>query len=161
MVIFIKWCKYEGEEGIMGVISEFSGKYYFLSNFYFAPVMYDGLMYLNNEAAFQSAKVLSKNERLIFCKLNPSEAKRLGRRVKLRSDWEEVKDFVMYEIVKDKFLRNDNLRRRLLETGDAILVEGNDWGDKYWGVCDGEGLNKLGEILMQVRFELREMEDVK
>ena len=81
----------------MGVsISEFRGEYYFLSNFYSAPVIYNGMCFENNEAAFQAAKCPERMTE--FCRLNPSEAKRLGRRVKLRGDWEAVKDTVMYEI---------------------------------------------------------------
>ena len=78
----------------MGVsISEFRGEYYFLSNFYSAPVTYNGMCFENNEAAFQAAKCPERMTE--FCRLNPSEAKRLGRRVKLRGDWEAVKDTVM------------------------------------------------------------------
>lgn len=69
----------------MGVsISEFRGEYYFLSNFYSAPVTYNGMCFENNEAAFQAAKCPERMTE--FCHLNPSEAKRLGRRVKLRGD---------------------------------------------------------------------------
>lgn len=62
---------------------------------------------------------------------------------------------VMEACVRDKFTRNADLRRRLLETGDAELVEGNTWGDRFWGVCDGEGENHLGRVLIKVRGELR------
>lgn len=92
----------------MGVsISEFRGEYYFLSNFYSAPVTYNGMCFENNEAAFQAAKCPERMTE--FCRLNPSEAKRLGRRVKLRGDWEAVKDTVMYEICKAKFSQNPDL----------------------------------------------------
>ena len=75
------------------MINEFRGKYYFLSNFYSSPVTYEGLTYLNNEAAFQSVKTFSDRE--CFTNLDPSSAKKLGRRVQLRSDWEDVKYNVM------------------------------------------------------------------
>jgi ribA/ribD-fused uncharacterized protein len=139
----------------MKKIESFKGKYEFLSNFYNAPVKYEGIFYLNNEAAFQSAKVLSKEERLDFEILQPNDAKRLGRRVKLRKDWEQVKDKVMYDCVKDKFERNEELGKKLLETGQVQLIEGNWWNDDYWGVCKGKGQNKLGKILMQIREELK------
>ena len=74
-------------------IKEFRGKYFFLSNFYNCPVSYAGLTFENNEAAFQSAKCPERMKE--FCKLNPSEAKRLGRKVRLRKDWEEAKNKVM------------------------------------------------------------------
>lgn len=137
------------------MIDSFKGKYYFLSNFYVAPVMYEGLLYQNNEAAFQSAKVKDLELRKQFCELNPSIAKKKGRNVPLRNDWEDIKDEVMYQCVKDKFTRNLDLKQRLLDTGYKELVEGNTWNDTYWGVCRGKGKNVLGKILMKVRDELR------
>ncbi|WP_270573785.1 NADAR family protein [Bacillus glycinifermentans] len=139
----------------MDAIDEFNGKYYFLSNFYSAPVMYQGITYQNNEAAFQAMKVTDKSIHLEFSELPPNLAKRKGRRVKLRPDWEEVKETFMYEIVKAKFEQNDHLKNKLLQTGESILIEGNTWGDKIWGVCNGVGENKLGKILMKVRDELK------
>lgn len=137
----------------MGVsISEFRGEYYFLSNFYSAPVTYNGMCFENNEAAFQAAKCPERMTE--FCHLNPSEAKRLGRRVKLRGDWEAVKDTVMYEICKAKFSQNPDLADKLAATKDAELIEGNTWGDRIWGVCDDVGENRLGKILMRVRAEM-------
>ncbi|WP_283695830.1 NADAR family protein [Clostridium perfringens] len=138
------------------MIKEFRGKYYFLSNFYDFPVKYKGIEYLNNEAAFQAQKVLNDRQKEYFSHLKPSEAKRKGRRVKLRSDWEEIKDDIMYGIVLAKFTQDAKLMRMLLETGDEYLEEGNTWNDTYWGVCRGRGKNKLGKILMRVRNEIRE-----
>ena len=130
-------------------ISAFRGAYDFLSNFYPAPITYNGLVFKNNEAAFQSAKCPER--RAEFCCLNPSEAKRLGRRVKLRNDWDQIKDMVMYEICKAKFRQNPDLAERLISTSDFELIEGNNWGDHIWGVCDGYGENRLGKILMRIR----------
>ena len=137
------------------MIKEFRGKYYFLSNFYEAPVVYDGITYQNNEAAFQSAKVLDKSIREKFSMLDPSSAKRKGRHVQLRSDWENVKFDIMYEICKAKFSQNKELRNRLLATGNEHLEEGNTWGDRIWGTVNGKGQNNLGKILMRLRDELR------
>jgi ribA/ribD-fused uncharacterized protein len=92
--------------------------------------------------------------RKVFTELSPSSAKYLGRHVELRSDWEDVKDNIMYEIVYNKFSNNLDLRNSLHNTGDAELIEGNWWNDKYWGMSNGEGQNKLGKILMRVRDEL-------
>ncbi len=108
-------------------ISAFRGAYDFLSNFYPAPITYNGLVFKNNEAAFQAAKCPER--RAEFCCLNPSEAKRLGRRVKLRNDWDQIKDMVMYEICKAKFRQNPDLAERLISTSDFELIEGNNWGD--------------------------------
>jgi hypothetical protein len=96
--------------------------------------------------------------------MSPSEAKRAGRRVKLRSDWEEVKDNIMYELVLAKFSKYEDIRKVLLSTGDDEIVEVTTWHDLYWGVCgcpncQGGGKNMLGKILMRVRDELREKEN--
>lgn len=137
------------------MINEFRLKYYFLSNFYNAPVTYKGITYLNNEAAFQAMKVLTDKERVEFAQLQPNKAKRLGRKVKLRTGWDEIKDSFMYEICLEKFIQNSDLREELIDTGYQELIEGNTWYDYYWGVCNGRGKNKLGQILMRVRDELR------
>ncbi len=138
------------------MIDEFRGKNYFLSNFYSAPVTYEGITYENNEAAFQAAKVLDKSEREKFAKLDPSSAKRKGRRVQLRHDWEKVKFDVMYQVCLAKFTQNEDLRKKLLATGDEHLEEGNTWGDRIWGTVNGKGQNNLGKILMRVREELKD-----
>lgn len=135
-------------------IAQFRGKYFFLSNFYSAPVTYLGQSFRNNEAAFQSSKCPECSDK--FLNLNPSDAKKLGRNVCLRDDWEEIKDSVMYDICRAKFTQNPNLAQLLIETGDATLIEGNNWGDVVWGVCNGVGENRLGKILMQIRSEIKE-----
>lgn len=137
------------------MIDSFRGEYYFLSNFYNCKVTFEGITYLNNEAAFQSIKTLDMAERKKFADMDPSTAKRAGRRVSLRSDWEEIKVGVMYDICKAKFTQNEELREKLLATGDEELVEGNDWGDRIWGKVNGVGANNLGKILMRIREELR------
>lgn len=134
-------------------IRTFRGDYAFLSNFYECPVVYDRLEFRNAEAAFQAAKCEDANERQKFIGLNAVQAKRLGRRVRLRPGWDNIKLRVMIDIVEAKF-RNPDLREKLLATGDAELIEGNDWGDRYWGVTEngnGKGKNYLGKILMSVR----------
>ena len=139
-------------------IDSFRGKYYFLSNFFPAEITYEGLTYQNNEAAFQAQKTLSPEEKAAFSDLDPRTAKRRGRHVRLRTDWEEVKDGIMEDIVRAKFIQNPKLREQLLSTGSADLIEGNTWNDRYWGVDvrSGAGKNHLGKILMKVRSELRE-----
>lgn len=143
-------------------IDSFTGEYYFLSNFYMAPITYDGWDYTNNEAAFQAQKTSSRILRVqLFSGANPSEAKRQGRSIKLRADWEDVKDNIMYEIVRAKFSQNPDLKEKLLATGDKLLEEGNTWGDVVWGTVDGVGENRLGKILMRVRSELAEKDNRK
>ena len=107
------------------MIDSFRGKYYFLSNFYNSKVIYEGIEYLNNESAFQSCKLKDINKRKAFSNLDPNSAKRKGRHVQLRYDWEKVKFNIMYEIVKAKFEQNEDLRKRLINTGNEELIEGN------------------------------------
>ena len=138
------------------MIDRFDGtEYKFLSNFYEADVTYDGLTFTNSEAAFQAAKVLDKEKRKEFCNLSPRSAKAKGKKVPLRPDWEEVKDQVMYDVCTAKFEQHPDLMERLLATGEEELVEGNTWRDRYWGVYNGKGQNKLGKTLMRIREEHR------
>ena len=142
----------------MLTIQRFRDEYGFLSNFYESSVKWEGLTYPNAEAAFQAAKVLTEEERLPFTVLQPGKAKRMGRRVPLRQDWERVKFAIMESIVRAKFTQNADLAAKLLATGDTELVEGNTWGDTCWGVDlrTGKGENHLGKALMKVRSELRD-----
>lgn len=117
-------------------ISSFTGYYCFLSNFYPSVVSLDGIEYQSVEHAYQAAKTLDKEERKPFHKHplpTAAEAKKLGRKLTLRSDWEGVKLSVMEGLLVQKFAHPD-LKEKLLETGEDLLVEGNYWGDVYWGV---------------------------
>ena len=134
-------------------IDYFTGEYDFLSNFYIGTVVYNGLTFTSSEAAFQSMKCPSRARE--FTQLNPSQAKSLGRKVELRSDWEEIKDNVMDAVCYAKFSQNEDLKRKLIATGNAELIEGNHWNDTYWGVYLGQGENKLGKILMKIREEFQ------
>lgn len=138
------------------IIDKFEGEFEFLSNFYPASVSMDGMTFQNSEAAYQAQKCLNTMDKFQFCNLSPRDAKKLGRKVQLRPDWEDIKDEVMARILNLKFRQHPNLGNLLIATGDAKLIEGNHWRDTYWGVCDGAGLNRLGELLMQVRTELRQ-----
>ena len=138
----------------MEAIRKFIDAYAFLSNFYHSPVKYRNLIYLNAEAAFQAQKESCEKDKEQYTRMNPAQAKLVGRNCNLREDWEEIKEQTMYEIVKAKFTQNKALARLLLATGDAYLEEGNWWHDTTWGVCNGVGENKLGKILMRVREEL-------
>lgn len=146
----------------MNVIDKFEGEYHFLSNFYERQVTIDGLTFENTEAAFHSYKQPSRREE--FVGLTAKEAKRLGRSVTLRDDWEEIKDSVMFNVCMTKFSQHEDIKQALLKTGNADLIEGNTWNDTYWGVCNGKGRNKLGQILMLIRaafavpLELREID---
>mgnify|MGYP001609457273 CR=1 FL=1 len=138
----------------MKIITEFQGDYRFLSNFWPASVMMHGLEYLSVEHAYQAAKTkdLAQREKIHLC-VSPGQAKRMGRYVTIRPDWERIKLDTMTHLVARKF-KHPTLAKALLATGDAELQEGNKWGDTYWGICNGRGENHLGKILMAVRTEL-------
>ena len=137
-------------------VKQFRGDYYFLSNFYKTPVEYEGVTYPSAENAYQAAKCAREEDRKKFVDLSPAEAKRLGKQVELRPDWESVKVDVMRDVVSVKFDSNEVLRTKLIESDGMNLVEGNTWGDTYWGIdlASGEGSNHLGEILMEKRSSL-------
>lgn len=137
------------------MIKSFQGKYYFLSNFYPCIITRDGFTFKSVEAAYQASKTECEELRIqIANATTPGEAKKLGRKVKIRPDWEYIKDSVMLSLLRQKFNNNPDLRKRLLATGNQILEEGITWGDIYWGVCEGIGENRLGKLLMQVREEI-------
>lgn len=133
----------------MDKITSFRGEHEFLSNMYPCDVVYNGTLYANAEAAFQAAKCFARARE--FVGLDGKAAKRLGRKVELRPDWEDVKIRVMKEVLVAKFGQNLDLYEKLHATGAAELVEGNTWNDTFWGVCGGIGKNNLGKILMETR----------
>ncbi len=137
-------------------IDRFDGtKYRFLSNFYMAPVVYEGITYPSSEHAYQAAKTADVGSRLLLADLKTAgEVKRAGARLKLRADWNDVKISVMENIVRLKFEQHPDLAEKLLATGNAELIEGNTWGDRFWGQVDGVGENHLGQVLMRIRNEL-------
>lgn len=139
-------------------IDSFRGKYAFLSNFSKSPVyLHGGSLYCPTvEHAFQACKTTDMAQRRQIANAQtPGQAKRLGRQVALRVGWDSMRDDVMLELLRQKFAPDSTLADLLLATGDAVLIEGNTWGDRYWGVCNGKGENRLGELLMQVRDELQ------
>jgi ribA/ribD-fused uncharacterized protein len=163
------------------VITEFRGPYWFLSSFSACPVLFQAhcmnrpVTWPSAEHAFQADK--AKNEdtaRIIWHAGNAREAKRFGRSLELRPGWEASKKITMMTVQFSKFTQNHDLGDRLVRTGDEPLVEGNDWGDDYWGACApgrgrlaaaGQlpvwaaglvGYNYLGRFLMTIRDILRE-----
>ena len=137
----------------------FFDDYRFLSNFHEHPevkITISGFAGLpieckNVEAAFAASKTIDIEERTRIAESKtPGEAKKMGRAVTLRPDWEAVKIDVMLELLTQKF-SHPYYRDLLKATGDAYLEETNLWGDHWWGVCYGVGENHLGKLLMQIR----------
>lgn len=139
----------------MNGVEGFRGEFRFLSNFWPARVRVSGVVYPTVEHAFVACKTLDLEARLrVAACTSPGEAKRLGRTVALRPGWDGMRLEVMRELLRVKFRRGSVLAGRLLATGDAELVEVNEWNDRFWGVCRGVGENHLGRLLMEVRAGL-------
>jgi len=146
--------------------SKTDGKYGCFSNFYLAPVEFDGMKFTNSEAAWQAQKCIIESTKKIFQTKNPSQAKSSGRRVKLRKDWEEVKYGLMVDVCYAKFTQNKDIKEILLSTGDNDIQENTtSWHDNIWGHCEcPKCMNKpfqnlLGKALMEVREKIKEEED--
>lgn len=138
-------------------ITSFGGTNRYLSNFYPAKVVLsdDGLTYPSAENAYQAAKLAPGNVRDYFLTCSPFDAKSRGKG-QGGEDWKERSLPIMYQVVYDKFTRNPGLGHRLVNTSHQYLVEGNHWGDTFWGQSNAnwEGDNYLGRILMAVRHRL-------
>lgn len=143
----------------MKAINGFFGKFRWLSNFWYLkfPIIYDDKEYKTVEHAYQAAKMVTeKHKNAIRNSNTPGQAKRLARKFPIRKDWDEIKFDIMKKLVKQKFLKNQDLKRKLLATRNAYIEETNQWGDTYWGVCRNKGENNLGKILMLVRDEINQ-----
>lgn len=140
--------------------SEFRGNKYFLSNFYECKIKYEGIEYPSVENAYQALKTNDIEKRKEFANIKPIEAKRLGRQLKIRNDFERNKKHIMTKLLEIKF-NNKDLKLKLINTGDELLEEKNTWGDTYWGTCNGIGENNLGKILMNIRNKHKITEDIR
>lgn len=139
------------------MIEDFAGENRFLSNFYSAEVEYEGLTYKSVEHAYQAAKTQDPSERKKIREAETAnKAKKLGGKLPKPEGWHNVSLGIMEDLVRQKFTKHPELKEKLLATGTEELVEGNWWGDEFWGVCKGKGLNHLGKILMKVRKELND-----
>lgn len=135
-------------------MASFRGDKAFLSNFYPAPVPVapGGPIVPTVEHAYVWNKTFSPQERALVEACNtPGAVKKLGRGLTIRPDWDEVKVGIMTYLVRQKFFLHKDLEERLMATGDEELIEINEWGDTFWGMCNGRGENWLGKILMDVR----------
>jgi len=139
----------------MKFIDEFKNEYKFLSNFYEKEFNFRGNIYPTAEHAYQACKSISPTEKKqIQTASTPAYAKKLGRKCKIDPEFDKYKVSEMYYVVKIKF-SDPELRQKLLDTKEDILIEGNWWGDTFWGVCNNKGENILGQLLMLIRSEIR------
>ena len=138
------------------MINKFSGEYSWLSNFYYASFTYRGIVWLTSEHAYQAMKCMYIAQFLDILNADtPGQAKRLGQDVIKTPLFDTYKVNTMYEINKCKYEQNSYLVENLLNTGTQELIEGNNWNDIFWGVCNGIGRNELGKVLMRIRAELK------
>lgn len=143
----------------METIRAFRNQYSWLSNFYPCTVEWKGVTFPSVEHAFQAMKSLRREDWELISKLDtPAEAKRVGRTLQLRKDWNSLRRKAMAYCLLEKFTKNAALNALLLQTGNAFIQEGNTWNDTYWGVdlATGEGRNELGKLIMKVREHLQE-----
>lgn len=138
------------------MINSFTGEYRWLSNFWPCDVTFEGMDYSTVEAAYVAAKTLDTEIRKQIQSLStPGKCKSFGRKIKLRDDWRDVRIDVMRSLLLQKFSYGTELATKLIDTGDCEIVEGNEWGDTFWGVSGGHGSNHLGKILMDIRRQLQ------
>lgn len=144
----------------MKTIDKFQDEEFFLSNFFMNSITYNGKEYKSVEHAYQASKADNEAEHDWIRTMDTAgKAKRNGYKVHLRKDWESIKDNLMLELLRIKFL-DPVIRKKLKDTSNYQLVEGNYWHDNYWGNCTCQdcklivGENQLGKMLMIVRQEI-------
>ena len=140
------------------MINTFKGEYRWLSNFWPIAVELDGVYYPSVEHAYQASKTnnFADREKILLCQ-TPGQAKRYGACLVCREGFKGFKGSrieIMKGLLVQKF-ENPYLRKQLLATGNTVLVEGNWWGDTFWGNCAGVGRNHLGELIMDIRGDIR------
>jgi ribA/ribD-fused uncharacterized protein len=121
--------------------------------------------YNSVENYYQSMKTDDIELRELIKNSTPHQSKKVAQKIKIRSDWNEVKFFIMFQALIKKF-SHEPFKTQLLNTGDSVIIEWNNWGDTTWGVdCDTyTGHNILGKQLMIVRDILKynnEMKSIK
>lgn len=145
------WLPTVTDQHILG----FFGEYRWMSNFHPLPqqIVVDGVPFWTSEAAYMAGKTTDEEIIRQLSELSPehgNKAKKIGRNLKLRNDWSEMRDDHMLEVLVKKFCIHE-LADALIATGSRYLEETNYWHDQYWGVCNGTGHNKLGHLLMKIR----------
>ncbi len=150
------------ELGHMNPVDSFRGEYRFLSNFWPVEVCFEGTMYPSVEQAYKAAKTLNKEARDMISKLTPNKKELVEQLLDIlntygvRKDWnDELRLSVMEFLLRQKFsTENRELRDMLFKTKGKELIEGNTWGDTFFGVCESVGENHLGRLLMKIRDKI-------
>ena len=137
-------------------IGSFSGDLEFLSNMYKIPIYFneskydnfqpDFKIYPSSENLYQALKCKYIKDRELFQNVDPYKSKRIGRSIEIRSDWDNVRLEAMQVAIDLKF-KNIELAEKLIDLPDDKIIEFNNWGDRFFGICNGEGLDHLGKIL--------------
>lgn len=152
----------------------FSGEMAWASNFYDAPIVFDDtkhnlrdifkqfkfdtLEYPSSEYLYQSLKTTNETDKeFVRTSTTNAMAKKNGRKIMSRMDWDYVKVDAMRLCLYLKFYQHPDLMVKLLETGNKPLIEYNDWNDTFWGICSrtNEGENWLGRLLMDLRNHIK------
>lgn len=148
-------------------INSFTGDYAFLSPTFPCPVEYKNSLYPSFQHALEASKLSSSAADKAICLLiiqepNIREVKRFVKHVDV-GQWKEKCLAVAEDLMRDKFLRNKQLRKQLMSTDRRSLVYTNDHGDQFWGVSEAEskGQNRLGRVLEAVRAEIASGEDLE
>ncbi len=153
------------------IIDSFRGEFYFLSNFSQSPMTVPvanfnyPFTFVTGEHLFHAAKISVSSATIdaqqqyldaLAKDANPNKAKYLGRSISIDpTRWDAMSYKVMERVQKIKFEQHPELAQKLINTGDSMLIEGNTWGDRLWGMSKGEGKNQLGIILMDLRHSLK------
>ncbi len=143
------------------MINRFKDEYRWLSNFAPARVQFEEFDYRSVEHAYVASKTLLVGIRHEVKSLETAaEAKKFGKSIPLRPDWEKVRVGIMTDLVRQKF-NIPEYTELLLATGNQDIVEGNVWHDNFWGSCicnscGDKGKNTLGKIILKIRAELQQ-----
>lgn len=147
------------------MIRKFRDEYWFLSNFYPCKILHKGRTWLTAEHLFQAMKTIDKRNRVRIQRCRtPAQVKKMGRQIKLRPNWDNIRLDIMRMVLSLKFRQSPMLREKLLSTENQTLVEGNYWHDNFWGDCRCQecvhikGENHLGLLLMEIRNKFRQQE---
>ena len=146
------------------VIDSFDGENAFLSPGFDCPVMLPGddLLFPSFEHALQASRTTDISKRAAIRDAKSArDAKKLGSKVDVSSNWKENCAGIAEKLLRDKFFRNKELKAKLLKTEHRTLKFVNNYGDQFWGItADGKGQNKLGKLLEKIRTEIEQGEEV-